>query len=142
MHSYRFNGGDAMTTKELIAILRSLNCDECPNKEACHNMITTGPCMLFEQSATALEALTAELEAERHRHDRYVDFEVAEAEELARVKAENAALFSDIKYVSDKHNGDACFICKHHDPENDVCVCTEHCDGDKWEWRGVMPNGD
>ena len=35
-----------------------------------------------------VEELEAELADERHRHDRYVDFELAEAEELRKLKEE------------------------------------------------------
>lgn len=66
----------------------------------------------------------------------------ATAVALEMARKEHTALLADIKYVGDKCNGDACFICKFHDPENDVCVCPAHCTGEYWEWRGVMPNGD
>lgn len=127
-----------MTTKELIAILRSLDCDKCPNKVVCHNMVTTVPCMLFEQSADALEALAAELEAERHRHDRYVDFELAEAKELASVKAERDAAFEMLR-----SNG--CDYCKYENLSSDAfpcCMCINAGGSNsEWEFPGVKSYG-
>lgn len=65
-----------MTTKELI--------------ERMEQMEITAPLntlsMLFTEVITHLKNLSAELEEERYRHDRYVDFELAEAEELAKLK--------------------------------------------------------
>lgn len=41
----------------------------------------------LDQAKKERDALAAELKDERHRHDRYVDFELAEAQELAAYKA-------------------------------------------------------
>ena len=80
-----------MTTKELIAILRDDN--------NCNVLDYIG------DAATRLEELTAELEAERHRHDRYVDFELAEAAELAKVKAERDELKAENERLERKISG-------------------------------------
>ena len=45
-----------------------------------------------EDAEITIESLQKELEEERYRHDRLHDFEVAEAQELAKVKAERDAL--------------------------------------------------
>lgn len=88
-----------MTTKELMASLRvcsdlSVGCDGCiyPNGSGCVSKI-------LAEAANRLEALSAELEAERHRHDRYVDFELAEAAELAKVEAERDNLKREVELL-------------------------------------------
>ena len=42
----------------------------------------------LDQAKKELEAIRTELVDERHRHDRYVDFELAESEELRKAKEE------------------------------------------------------
>lgn len=42
----------------------------------------------LDQAKKELEAIKNELVDERHRHDRYVDFELAESEELRKAKEE------------------------------------------------------
>lgn len=86
-----------------------------------------------------VNALAAELEAERYRHDRYVDFELAEAAELAKVKAERDELLRTIRVYG------GCDFCKYETVDCDESPCHE-CRGwggklDKWEWRGVNPDG-
>ena len=75
-----------------------------------------------------VDALKAELRDERHRHDRYVDFELAEAEELRKLKEQlrwipvTERLPEDcfvLVYTVDKIVGEACFF-----------------DGDKFYWAG------
>lgn len=44
-------------------------------------MVTT-----LEAALQRIEELQQELQDERHRHDRYVDFELAQAEELRKLK--------------------------------------------------------
>ena len=39
-----------------------------------------------QEAQAEITALKAELEGERHRHDRYVDFELAQAKELEQVR--------------------------------------------------------
>ena len=70
-----------MKTNELIAILRD---EDDPNVL---DYIQEAADTLQLQKVRIME-LETELKDERHRHDRYVDFELAEAAELARVKAE------------------------------------------------------
>lgn len=70
-----------MTTNELIAILRD---EDDPNVL---DYIQEAADTLQLQQARIME-LETELKDERYRHDRYVDFELAQAAELARVKAE------------------------------------------------------
>lgn len=78
--------------------------------------------------------LKAELIDERHRHDRLQDFEVDEAQELAKVKAELDALATIVKNLS------ACTHCKHVSKHVDDDPCNS-CDEDhnypEWEWKGV-----
>ena len=91
-----------MTTKELICSLKicssiEIGCTGCGYYNEEHN----AKCMrkMALEAATRLEELTAELEAERHRHDRYVDFELAESAELAKVKAERDELKAEIERI-------------------------------------------
>ena len=61
-----------------------------------------------------VESLITELSEERYRHDRLQDFEVAQAQELERVKAERDALKNELCYkcgnYKQAHNGwcDSC----------------------------------
>jgi hypothetical protein len=50
-----------MKTKELIALLDSLDCERCPNETKCKNLHNE-PCLLFNQAAERLEELAAENE--------------------------------------------------------------------------------
>ena len=56
-----------MTNEELISLLRSE--DNC-------NVLD-----YIDEAADRLEALVTELKEERYRHDRYVDFELAQSKE-------------------------------------------------------------
>ena len=62
----------------------------------------------------AIESLVTEFSEERHRHDRLQDYEVAQAQELERVKAERDALKNELCYkcgnYKQAHNGwcDSC----------------------------------
>lgn len=81
----------------------------------------------LEQVKNERDALAAELKDERYRHDRVQDFEVAEAQELAKVKAELDAALADLNEVR------PCTLCAyHHDPK----MCRT-CMGEKWKWRGA-----
>lgn len=51
----------------------------------------------MKRAADRLEELDAELRAEMYRHDRLQDFEVAEAQELAKIKAERDAALADMR---------------------------------------------
>ena len=76
-----------MDYKQLVndlGICASNSCEGCSRG-------AFGCSQLKLDAAVAIEDLLAELAAEKHRHDLLQDFEVAEAQELARVKAELAA---------------------------------------------------
>ena len=86
-----------MKTNEIIAGLRNCvttqftGCKDCPaycRSSNCLNRLHTAAADTLETQQARIAELEAELKDERHRHDRYVDFELAEADELARVKAE------------------------------------------------------
>ena len=110
----------------------------------------------------AIEALTAELVDERHRHDRLQDFEVAEAKELERIKAERDAAVSHVGQLTEtdvllakKFNEkleelekvtkerDAlideirgmCNLCAHYNKGNGDSACPD-CSGGNFVWRG------
>lgn len=92
----------------------------------------------LNRAADKLEELTAELKAEMYRHDRLQDFEVAEAEELARLKAENAAMSAELK----KTGGcSACKSCKVDCLEEPCFSCMQDPSCPCWEWNGGMENG-
>lgn len=61
-----------------------------------------------------VKSLVTELSEERYRHDRLQDYEVAQAQELERVKAERDALKNELCYkcgnYKQAHNGwcDSC----------------------------------
>ena len=63
------------TNKELIYVLKMFGMP-------CHGEEKS----VMQEAAEALETLQQELQDERHRHDRYVDFELAQAEELRKLK--------------------------------------------------------
>ena len=119
-------------------------CDECADRQE-------------------LAALKQELIDERHRHDRLQDFEVDEAQELARVKAEMEGLqnsyqqlqeINDWTYrtnmamgkaleaaINDLQECSGCTTCKHKDISSmeEPCISCFRSNGreDKWEWRGA-----
>ena len=76
-------------------------CDECSDRQKLAAYEKTG--LTPEQ----VEALKQELIDERYRHDRLQDFEVAEGQELARVKADRDAAVRDLQ----EYGG--CPSCKH-----------------------------
>lgn len=73
-----------MKTNEIIAGLRKL----CGQGTEYRRTVCRQAADTLETQQKRIAELEAELKDERHRHDRYVDFELAEAKELARVKAE------------------------------------------------------
>ena len=62
--------------------------DDIKELIANHNALVDELLAKLEQVMKERDALAAELKDERHRHDRYVDFELAESEELRKVKEE------------------------------------------------------
>ena len=74
-----------MNDKQLIERLRHCaSCDDCAGcqdfeKESCIED-------LMNTTADRISDLLTELRDERHRHDRYVDFELAQTEELRMLK--------------------------------------------------------
>jgi len=132
-----------MTTKELITNLHicgdlSTGCAGCSYESEISGCLNK----LLKQTAEQTEALATELEAERYRHDRLQDFEVAEAAELAKVKAERNAMLEQLRLFG------RCNVCKHEAKgitEEPCCSCfsgTRTAEEDKWEWQGVNPNAD
>lgn len=77
-----------MNDTQLIGRLRHCAaCDDCAGcqdyeKETCIED-------LMNAAADRISDLLTELRDERHRHDRYVDFELAQAEQLRKLKEEN-----------------------------------------------------
>lgn len=65
-----------METKQIISWLRD-------KAARAHELSHT---RMLNLAADRLNELTTELEEERHRHDRYVDFELAESAELEKLK--------------------------------------------------------
>ena len=62
--------------------------DDIKELIANHNKLIDELLAKLEQAMKERDALAAELKDERHRHDRYVDFELAESGELRKVKEE------------------------------------------------------
>lgn len=83
------------------------------------------------QTTLDLDQAYAELAEERYRFDRLSDFDVAEAQELAKVKAERDWLFELVE--------GQCISCKHHFRPSGVVNCSR-CkkDADYWAyaWEG------
>lgn len=71
-----------MEIKELIAQLL----DKQRGQSAEMRVLLGTAAGTIENLLGQADALKAELRDERHRHDRYVDFELAEAEELRKLK--------------------------------------------------------
>ena len=94
---------------------------------------------LWEYEETGLTpeqvaAMKQELIDERYRHDRLQDFEVAEAQELAKVKAELDATKKDIlkcckTCAKSMMNNGTGLVCRF------VRECSEEYE--HWEWRGA-----
>lgn len=129
-----------MKTNELIKHLRF-----CGDPEACcigcsrlDEMGVDGGtnacmCNLMQQAANAIEELQTQLRDEMHRHDRLQDFEVAEAQDLATVKAERDALLAEMK----REKG--CGGCVHRDTQwnEEPCdSCRKDPKSPAWKWRG------
>lgn len=73
-----------MKTNEIIAGLRRL----CGQGTEYRRTVCRLAADTLETQQKRIAELEAELTDERYRHDRYVDFELAEAAELAQLKAE------------------------------------------------------
>lgn len=87
---------------------------------------------VMSAAAAKLEELEEELKTEMYRHDRLQDFEVAEAEELARIKAENIAMAEELK----KAGGcGTCMSCKVDYLEEPCFSCMQDPDYPGWEWN-------
>lgn len=137
-----------MTTKELMqslsACCREHNCVGCAYFGYKVNSDGYG-CVnaLIEEALSSLKAHAEELEDERYRHDRLQDFEVAESQELAKVKAERDAAIADIKLAwlcaacKKRVVGREWLFCLHRKFEEQA-DCTLTCGN--FEWRGVMQN--
>ena len=86
-----------MKTNEIIAGLRNCvttqftGCKDCPaycRSSNCLNRLHTAAADTLQLQQARIAELEAELKDERHRHDRYVDFELAQAKELEQLRAE------------------------------------------------------
>lgn len=93
-----------MNYNELIERLEEWN-EVCISEMCADDKITcddlcgsVGDCIVV-QAVKAIKELTEELTEERHRHDRLQDYEVAQAQELERVKAERDALKRRLKVI-------------------------------------------
>lgn len=112
-----------MNTPEIISWLRE-QAKRVPEEVHRRGMI---------EAADRLEELSEDLKAEMHRHDRLQDFEVAEAQELARLKAENAAMAAELK----KAGGcGACKSCKVDYLEEPCFSCMQDPSYPGWKWKG------
>lgn len=78
--------------------------DEIKEFIAHHNALTDEILAKLEQVMKERDALAAELKDERHRHDRYVDFELAESEELRKAKKENTVKDLQLHLLADERN--------------------------------------
>lgn len=119
-----------MRVNELIEILRD---NENPNVLD-----------YLEEAADALEAqqerineLTTELQNEMHRHDRLQDFEVAEAQQLAEIKAERDSLKAELKCAM---GCGGCMHCRGDWRAEPCCTCHQDKDFPEWEWKGTDDN--
>lgn len=74
-----------MNDTQLIERLR--HCAGCDDCAGCQDFEKEGYIEdLLSTAADRISDLLTELKDERHRHDRYVDFELAQAEELRKLK--------------------------------------------------------
>ena len=92
---------------------------------------------LLSMALTKLKELSTELEDERYRHDRYVDFELAEAAELVKVKTQLDSAMKELRLQN-------CDTCKHEQLSSDewpcnICSCAGG-DANQWVWHGVNEN--
>ena len=129
-----------MKTEVLVDQLKSLDCAKCPRRIECCSA-DGDVCFLFGEAADRLlvqqgriEQLEEELKEEMYRHDRVQDFEVAEAQELARVKGQLDEAIRELQYLSVcstcSKNGTVCHVGM---PVAEEVVC---CGG--YRWRGSM----
>ena len=97
-----------MDISELIALLMEKQRGQSVEMKVLHGTAAG----TIENLLGRVDALEAELRDERHRHDRYVDFELAEAEELRKLKEQlrwipvterlpedNLPRFSEVKQI-------------------------------------------
>ena len=91
---------------------------------------------------TTEEQLQAQLREERYRHDRYVDFEMAQAKELAALRRERDAMLARLLYL-----GEGCELCQHNGKvvcNDDVdctacrqdCICRDCGGNSNFVWKG------
>ena len=95
-----------MNDKQLIERLRHCGadcdievCQKCPDYDKANCMEE-----LMTAAADRISDFLTELRGERHRHDRYVDFELAQAEELERLKEkrnEETLPAEELQYIID-----------------------------------------
>ena len=87
-----------------------------------------------------IESLVTELSEERYRHDRLQDYEVAQAQELERVKKERDAAVEDLASMCE-----CCMVCIHGEEtfeRNDCEECESKCrcyscvTGSNFTWKG------
>lgn len=121
-----------MKTKKLIKVLR--NDPQFVDTEIMTEAANRLEMLSVELKKThaKLVATREELKEERYRHDRYVDFELYEAQELARVKAERDAAIKELHRLSVcatcTGNGTKCHV-DMPVPDNPTCCGS-------YEWRG------
>ena len=135
---------------ETMKILLALeNCQMAYNLGE-YNEAITKAIQIIQAQGERIADLENELRDERHRHDRLQDFEVAEAQELAAIKAELAQAKSDLAYLATVGT-DACALCKHMGAGNaETCEASDYtcadctadcrcknCTGGNFEWRGI-----
>lgn len=93
---------------------------------------------MMNAAADTLSELQEELKNEMHRHDRLQDFEVAEAQQLAEIKAERDSMAAELKRTQ------GCGGCKHcrEDWDAEPCnTCRQDKDFPAWEWKGATQHG-
>ena len=117
-----------MNTKDIVAWLRHR--DVCPQDD----ILKRGMIV----AADKIEELEAELKAEMHRHDRLQDFEVAEAEELARAKALCTAMAGALKISGGCGNCKHCYSAWDEEPCDS---CRQDPGFPQWEWNGIIRGG-
>lgn len=119
-----------MTILKIIEALQSYSEDVLAYKldGGFANAVTEAVSLLISQGEQIAD-LQNELQDERHRHDRYVDFELAEAEELRLAKKQLRAY--------------GCDHCKHEELSIDEYPCSECSNAgghqSKWEWKKPEP---
>lgn len=91
------------------------------------------------QAADKIEELEEELSAEMYRHDRLQDFEVAESEELAQLKARSADMECALKASGGCGNCKNCYVPWNEEPCDS---CRQDPGFPKWEWNGNVRGWD